>query len=369
MNKGMAGALAAAAVTALFGYFILPGVLDVPDYKNLFAFVLPMLVTAACTMWFLLSGMKDLASNSKRAYRTIAAGILLLALAQIIQVVLILVSVVAPDVPVSGVLAGVSTLLLITLSAVCLYAGVRRLARSLGIKTLWSSRLFMCAVSFGIACLTPLLPYAGHQTPQPPIVVVFCIMAFTGGMLIAATVLAVTVANTISTFYKDAMLGLATGLGVTAVGIYQEVIAKYTDILSSPYVTQSYDTLVFLLAALILMKAGHAFKVATFRRLPDNATYIEAVMYAAGMVSKVNEIDPALDRLREVTSNLHANTVLADDQKESLIQVYLDIEKYLETQEPIRHIPRSSLRQRMTTEFQTALAQFESKRQIPPLQA
>ncbi|HET8670527.1 MAG TPA: hypothetical protein VFM05_07860 [Candidatus Saccharimonadales bacterium] len=71
----------------------------------------------------------------------------------------------------------------------------------------------------------------------------------------------------------------------------------------------------------------------------------DIVIYAANLVSNPIKIDPLLDQMRIVTANKAPGQDLAPSENETLKHVYLQIEQYLITQEPVRAFTKPILRQ------------------------
>lgn len=77
--------------------------------------------------------------------------------------------------------------------------------------------------------------------------------------------------------------------------------------------------------------------------LPAGKTILDAVMYAATLVSKTSDIDPLLDRVRAITAQRSANQLTKEDT-ENLQEVYNYIEAYLVDEEALRSFTRESVR-------------------------
>lgn len=80
--------------------------------------------------------------------------------------------------------------------------------------------------------------------------------------------------------------------------------------------------------------------------LPADKTMLDAVTYAATLVSKPNEIDAQLDRVRSITATHTAKDFTKDD-KEILREVYEYLEDYLVNKEALRSFTRDSVRERV----------------------
>jgi hypothetical protein len=164
---------------------------------------------------------------------------------------------------------------------------------------------------------------------------------------------ALHIRRVIGPVYKAAMMWMAVALGALVIAAFQELISKIY-FLETDYVLNQYNLLWFLLVGVLFLRAGLAFK-GTSRdtvHLPDNATYVDVVIGAAQMVSKFSEIDDALDEVRMITSHgSQSAQQLTPEDKGKLLGVYLQIEKYLTTNEPLHTFSQEGLRNGLPDNF------------------
>lgn len=80
--------------------------------------------------------------------------------------------------------------------------------------------------------------------------------------------------------------------------------------------------------------------------LPADKTMLDAVMFVATLVSKSNEIDTQLDRVRSITAK-HSTDQLTKEDDRVLHEVYDYLENYLIKKESLRSFTRDSIRQRL----------------------
>ena len=90
------------------------------------------------------------------------------------------------------------------------------------------------------------------------------------------------------------------------------------------------------------------------------ATPLDLVNQAAGLVSNPREVDPILDRMRAVTSRLHPGETLSESDEAALLGVYLSVEEYLVTKEPLRTFSREELRAHMALPLRTRLEAYQA---------
>lgn len=367
MKKRLIGLFALTALIGLLGFFATPKFLD----KELaVAYQIPvgtsfaMASAAIITTWLLLTSLKEFKTTTKIAYYLISAGVISYAFTQLGQTILVFLITFVPEIQISFAVSNLSFLVPYVASALLLFIGIRKLAQQLGIKMVWMSAPFVGGLSLVIALASLLLPH----TPDPDAhlelaaKLIFLVMSFAGGLALCATVVVMHVKGTINATFEPAMQWLALSTGIFTLATFQEVIIKDTRLADSAYAAYSLNIVPFLLTGLFFMVAGTALKQTTLKTLPSNATYIDAVTYAAQLVSNPRAIDSILDELRIVTSRLQPDTQqLAPADKEILLKVYFRIEEYLAAKEPIRNITPASLRARMTPEFQGELQRYESK--------
>jgi len=79
--------------------------------------------------------------------------------------------------------------------------------------------------------------------------------------------------------------------------------------------------------------------------LPAGKTILDAVMFAASLVSKSGDIDAQLDRVRSITAQRTTSELTKEDHR-TLREVYEYIEEYLVTKESLRAFTRESVRER-----------------------
>lgn len=88
---------------------------------------------------------------------------------------------------------------------------------------------------------------------------------------------------------------------------------------------------------------------------------LEMVMNAAGLVSNAEDIDQLLDDVRLLTSKSNVGQSHQEADDAILLRVYLTLEHYLQTKEPIRSFTQAELRARCSPELLERLKDFETK--------
>lgn len=88
---------------------------------------------------------------------------------------------------------------------------------------------------------------------------------------------------------------------------------------------------------------------------------LDMVTKAAGLASNPRDIDPLLDKVRIITSRLHSGESPTGADEATLLGVYLQLELYLTTKEPIRTFTKEELRARISKELRSRLETYERK--------
>jgi hypothetical protein len=344
------------------GQFALPVLLpNVATLQWKLGIITALIVPAMAAVWYLLTSLKAFKTSTKIAYYIITLGIFFYAFTQLGVFLFTILGVFFPSLTANVLTANV-LIIPYALSPIILFVGIRKLAKQLGIRSKWMSWLVVLGCVIAIALASLLLPRTPDPDPdyETSVKVIIAVLAGLTGFGIAATAIAVRIRDSISSTYKGAMGWLSVASGAFVFGTFHEFIIKGTDLANSGYVTTGVSVWPVLLAGLLFMKAGQAIKVATFKKLADNATYVDAVVYAASLVSNPHAVDQTLNELRQVTAGLQSGGDLQGADKKKLLDVYRKLEVYLVTKEPLRKLSQPELRARLTAGFQEELTTSES---------
>lgn len=88
--------------------------------------------------------------------------------------------------------------------------------------------------------------------------------------------------------------------------------------------------------------------------LPAKPSPLDIVIYTASLASNPKQIDVILDPIRIITSGANTKDFTAEQQA-SVTNVYLQLEDYLVTKEPLRKFTRDGLRSRLPQQFTATL--------------
>jgi len=368
MNIKLIVLLVLMIVSGVAGFFGIPAMLHLQEALRAqpLAFLVigvdvAMAVPAAATIWFLLSSQHALTATTRVAYRIIAAGVFFYSLTLLAQLALVIVLIRFPSISIGSVATSIIFAVPFILSTLELYIGVRLLTRQLGIRLKWMSIWVILASAAAVALASALIPHTPSPDPKDELItkILFGAVAWAGVFAAFATAGAIRIKNTIISSYHGAMAWLALALAATTFAILHEIVFRDTNLSSSSYSIHGFVLWPYLLAAILFMKAGQVFKEATFKKLPEQATYVDAVTYAAALVTDVRAIDITLDKLRQITANVKPGETpnLTADDKKTLLGVYRTIEDYLVTKEPLRQVTRQALRARLPADIQADLSE------------
>lgn len=89
---------------------------------------------------------------------------------------------------------------------------------------------------------------------------------------------------------------------------------------------------------------------------------LDLATYAGSLASNPSDIDLLLDPVRRITATHSLEDGLASADEAVLFRVYLELEAYLMTRDPIRTYSKEELRQRIGPDLLAKLIAQESKR-------
>ena len=95
------------------------------------------------------------------------------------------------------------------------------------------------------------------------------------------------------------------------------------------------------------------------RRPTSASSALDLVTRTAALASNPDAIDLTLDQLRAITARLVPGQQPTSKDTEQLLQVYLELEKYLTTQEPLRAFTTEQLRARCAPQLLADLETYE----------
>jgi hypothetical protein len=93
--------------------------------------------------------------------------------------------------------------------------------------------------------------------------------------------------------------------------------------------------------------------------LTEAKTVLDMVTSTAALASNSSEIDPILDKVRAITSRAVPGQALSTADEDVLLGVYLQLEDYLTTKEPIRSFTKDELRSKLAPDLLLRIHSYE----------
>lgn len=88
-------------------------------------------------------------------------------------------------------------------------------------------------------------------------------------------------------------------------------------------------------------------------------TALDLANTAAGFVSNQGDIEPLLYKIQQISSQPSSSTLLTPENEAALFSIYLQIEKYLMTSDPIRTFNKEELRSKASRGLRARLEEYE----------
>ena len=87
---------------------------------------------------------------------------------------------------------------------------------------------------------------------------------------------------------------------------------------------------------------------------------LDMVTRAAGLASNQDMISPLLDPVRSITARVGNDQPLSGEDQQTLLGVYVQLEDYLTTKEPLRTFNKENLRSKLSASLKEQLTQYEA---------
>lgn len=88
-------------------------------------------------------------------------------------------------------------------------------------------------------------------------------------------------------------------------------------------------------------------------------TALDLANTAAGFASNQNDIGSLLYKIKQISSQPSSGMLLTKENEAALFDIYLQIEKYLMTSDPIRTFSKEELRSKASRGLRTRLEEYE----------
>jgi hypothetical protein len=117
----------------------------------------------------------------------------------------------------------------------------------------------------------------------------------------------------------------------------------------------------FIAGGFLFVRASYYFHLLTVvyapelggdtRALASDKDYIDSIISVANLASRMDQIDPILNGLRQVTARHGSGGALTESEKQRLMVVYGQLEDYLGNGDPLRRFSREQLHDHVTPAF------------------
>lgn len=88
-------------------------------------------------------------------------------------------------------------------------------------------------------------------------------------------------------------------------------------------------------------------------------TALDLARTAAGFASNQNDIEPLLYKIKQISNQSSSSTLLTQEDEATLFNIYLQIEHYLMTADPIRTFNKEELRDKASRGLRARLEEYE----------
>jgi len=308
-------------------------------------------ITQMGAVVYLLLNIRTIKHGYKAAYALFALGILLFSSLQVIPSLSIFTTVISNhpqlnnDIIVGSFAAG--TLLM--------YLGMWTFARLLGVRTVWTAPWFavvFAAITAGVTIFA-LRQQAMHVALAYPRLeyIIFAAVSWSGSFGLVAAIVALQIRSAIGPIYRTPLTWTSLTLFLVSFSAFHEFITKVY-FPTSAYTANSWGLWPYLVTSAMLLVTSMRYMQANHEdvAIPENANYLDIVTSLAAMASKPQDVDKILDTVRTITTSRSAQQLTADD-KNALIHVYLQLEDYLVTKEPLHKFTTVSLRDSLPSAF------------------
>lgn len=320
-----------------------------------------------------LSGLKSFTRNLRVAYRLIALGILAFGVVWIQLVVWGLLDMWDSAWATSG-----SGLVPFIFTCAFIYFGARKFANVVGVKSVVCSFWLVTVMTLVVGVLTYLAAIHFVQYSLEGVEIYITVCAICSSYLFFAGLAIFKIYKSIGAYYKSAMGWLAVGtLGLSAAAAH-EAINTFWFNNGDAYTDYGYYLIPWIFVGFLLLRASYAFRLLPIQseqvqaapakpsdkqqapvELPagdlSSSDYIDSILNIVTLVARPTEVDPILDDMRVITSNLTPGQELSASDREKLIGTYNKVEKYLLEKDPMQTFTTADIRSHCTAAFRTLI--------------
>jgi hypothetical protein len=255
--------------------------------------------------------------------------------------------------------------------AICIFWGMRMLARLLSIKTWWASWLPPLLSAAALALAITFVPHVAVATDELIYDFALWLTVWNTVFIGFAAVLAYKVRQKIGPSYTRSMKVLFSSLCILAFAGVHYLAVQLLFTVGDWYVDYSIAIVPFVLGALAFVIAGYTFDsidVQSENRAmpapPQNTTApaepltalspsqeLEVVLYVTNLVSNPTDIDTALDEIRLIAARTQPGQAPSFDDQKRVDAIYARLEDYLLHRDPLRVFTQDELHGRIAKRF------------------
>jgi len=237
-------------------------------------------------------------------------------------------------------------------SVVCLFLGMRRFAGLVDLHTPWASVRIAVAVATLGAVVAAAVPLVAPGATTDSWDISAGLIAWATLFQLFAAVLVVRITHALSDIYSQAMSQLNSGTATLALGGFAFVLIQLFVPETTWFREYGLEAALPTLASMLLVVAGVSFALIGETRTPSrmalHATSLNIITYTAMLAANPNAIDDILDGARTISASMAPGAVPTEQAQRQLANVYLQLERYLISDEELQDFTKESLRRRIT---------------------
>jgi hypothetical protein len=308
----------------------------------------------------LLRSLKNFKPNVKTAFRYLAYGMLAFSVTLVQFIFWGLGDLWTSDWATSG-----SGLVPIAIATILIYAGARKFAKLMGVKTIMNSFWFVAGVSVAVFAVLYVLAMNFVQYKLDGVEAYIGVCGLGSTYVFFAAMLVHKVSKLIGSYYARAMRWLTIGLFALFIETSHEGINTFWFNNGDVYTDYGFYLIPFVIAGFLVVRAGYEFRLLPAQYVPgkkptkasttNDEDYIESVVAVGGLVSRLDDVETILDELRLVTSHYQPGTPLKNEDKDVLVKTYFSLESYLVERDVIRNYTKDEVREHVSPTFRALL--------------
>lgn len=330
-----------------------------------------------------LQGLKDFTRQTKVAYSIFCFGLACYGLAQLQLPILIVLDAFDSFWVRSGLIV-----LPYLVPVTALFIGMKTFAKLFKVKTVFASFWIVFLVAVVAAVVSTFLPHAHVATTEQEFDAMVGLNVWGGFFILAAAITTLKVKRAAGATYSSFLAWMFIAFVLVILQSWSYLVPLLVSGEESWMLTSGATLTPYVLVGICWVRAAYAFNTLgaqeeaiaratafTFFGKPKilkqntHTSALDIITYAAQLASNQDAIDNSLDKLREVTASLEPGQKPTLEQVKILRGAYLEIERYLTTEEPVRRFTQDALRKNIKEKLSLAdlsPLNIEPARQAPP---